>query len=222
MLGAGAVRSSNGRARGAFARDSHREAPRSPVPPLAPPGYRASMAYDPMHQAQRQMERAERQVTNKVSSFIWGLVLIPVFLCVFASIFGGVIFYVMRQKAEIDAGNVPGSTGGPGTAATWDGTTTFECGGNDAPILSGQTVTLTASPAIRTRANCRLTLENMNITAPVVIDAQGNSRVTVTGGSLNGAQNSIVASANASVDVGGATVTGPVQRSGNGHVNGVP
>lgn len=179
------------------------------------------MAYDPMHQAQRQMDRAQRQVTNKISSFIWGLVLIPVFLCLFASVFGGVIFFVMRQKAEMDAGNTPGSTGG-GTAATWDGASTFSCGGNDAPILSGMTVTLAASPAFHTTGNCHLTLDNMNVTAPVVIEAQANSRVTVTGGSLNGSQNSISASANARVDVGGATVTGPVQRSGNGQVSGVP
>jgi hypothetical protein len=180
------------------------------------------MAYDPMHHAQRQMERAERQVTNKISSFIWGLVLIPVFLCLFASVFGGIIFYVMHEKSEIDAGNTSGATGGAGTAATWDGSSTFECGGNDHPILTGQIATLAASPAIRTRANCHLTLENMNITAPVVIDAQGNSRVTVTGGTLNGSQNSITAGANARVDVTGATVTGPVQRSGNAQVSGVP
>jgi len=180
------------------------------------------MPYDPMHQAKREMERAERRLTNKVSSFVWGLVLIPVFFCVFSVVVGGIVWYVIGQKAEIDAGNAPPPTGGAGTPATWDGTSTFVCAGNTHAVLTGQTVTLAATPAIQASANCQLTLLNMNITAPVVIEAQANAHVTVTGGSLNGAQNSIVAGGNSRVTAVGATVTGPVDQSGLAQVTGVP
>lgn len=190
--------------------------------PTRPFVYRAPMSYDLEHQAKRHMERVERRVKHKISSFIWGLVLLPVFLCIFGSVIAGIIWYVMDQKAEMDAGNVPAATGAVATPAVWDGVSTFECAGNTVTTLSNQAATVTASPAIRTRANCRLTLMNMNITAPVVIDAQANSQVTVVGGSLSGSQNSIVAAGNAQVNVTGATVTGPVQRSGLAQVTGVP
>jgi hypothetical protein len=174
------------------------------------------------HRTKRQLERAERQVKNKISSFVWGLILAPIFFCVFASVVGGIIWYVMDQKAEMDASNTPGAAGSPGAPAVWNGVTTFECGGNDNYTLSSQTATLTVSPAIRANGNCQLLLMNMNITAPVVIEARANAQVNVVGGSLNGAQNSVVAAANAQVSVVGATVTGAVDRSGAAQVSGIP
>ena len=70
-------------------------------------------------------------------------------------------------------------------------------------------------------ANCQLTLTGVNITAPVPIEASGNAKVTVTGGSIRGSTNSVVASSNAKVDFVGTKVTGKAKTSGLAKVTGV-
>jgi hypothetical protein len=172
--------------------------------------------------SRRQLERAERQVKNKISGFVWGLILTPIFFCLFAAVFGGIVWYVMEEKAEIEAGNAGGGAVAASTPGTWDGTSTFECAGNTSTTLSNGTFALTTSPAIRASSNCQLTLNNMNVTAPVVIEASGNARVTVLNGIIAGSEKSITASGNASVNVTGATVTGPTEASGLAEITGVP
>ena len=114
------------------------------------------------------------------------------------------------------------AAGGPATpvAPAWDGQSTFDCGGNQTVRLSGMTVTLTASPAIRAGGNCTLQLADMDVSAPVVLWAAGNANVTITGGRLNGAEQAVSATGNAHVTMTGTTVTGAVQRRGNAQIAG--
>lgn len=161
---------------------------------------------------EREAKKAEREIENRISTFFLRLVLVPVFLVVF----GLGIWWVIHKNAN-DSGSPKGAE-----AASWDGKSTFECKGNDAVTLSGQTVETTASPAIRAAANCQLTLTNMNITAPIVIEAKANAQVTIKGGSLTGSDKSIVAAASADVVVEGATVSGATDASGAATITGVP
>jgi hypothetical protein len=103
-------------------------------------------------------------------------------------------------------------------AATWDGKTTFECGGNDAVTLTG----VTATAAVKAGGNCQLTMTGVSITAPVAIDASGNAKVIMTGGSITSSTSSVVASANAKVDLVGTKVSGKSKASGGAKITGAP
>jgi hypothetical protein len=162
----------------------------------------------------RRAKQQERDLENKISTFILRLILIPIFLILF--VIG--IWYVARKMNE-DGGAPPAKAA---AAGSWDGQSTFECKGNDVIELSGQTAELSASPAISAKGNCKLTLTDMNITAPVVIQAESNAEVTVSGGTLTGSTKSIVAKGNASVTVEGAKVSGATEASANGKITGVP
>ena len=109
---------------------------------------------------------------------------------------------------------------GASFASSWDGTSAFECGGNDEKRISGVTATL-GGTAIYVRGNCHLTIEDCHIKAQTAIDASGNGRVMIKGGSVEGAV-AVDASANATVDNSSAKVIGKVKKSGNARVTGVP
>lgn len=111
-------------------------------------------------------------------------------------------------------------TVGSSFASSWDGTSAFECGGNDEKKISGVTATL-GGTAIYARGNCHLTIEDCRIKAQTAIDASGNARVMIKGGSVEGAV-SVDASGNATVDNSSARVSGKVKKSGNARVTGVP
>ena len=160
-----------------------------------------------------------KKVDQKISGCIWGLVIGGIILVAFLG-FG--IWMWLQVKDAMPGGSAsttPART--PSTATAWDGKSTFECGGSDVVKLEGITASLAAGTAIKASVNCQLTLVNMNITAPVAIEAVGNARVTVTGGSLQGSTNSIVAAANAQVTVTGTKVTGKTKSSANGKITGV-
>jgi len=164
-----------------------------------------------------------RKAKNEAESIAWKLVLVPVVLLIIAAVFGGVIWYVIGQKDAVDAGSAPAAPAAPAepTAAPDDGST-YVCSGNMRIALGGQTMVVTGpGPAIRASANCQLTLTNMNITGPVAIEAGGNARVVIVGGSLTGTDKSIVASANAKVSVSGTTVTGDTEQNGHAEITGL-
>jgi hypothetical protein len=109
---------------------------------------------------------------------------------------------------------------GASFASSWDGTSAFECDGNDEKKISGVTAAL-GGTAIYARGNCHLTIEDCRIKAQTGIDASGNAHVTIKGGSVEGAI-AIDASANAAVDNRGAKVSGKARKSGNARITGVP
>ena len=106
----------------------------------------------------------------------------------------------------------------PAQEASWDGASQFDCGGNDKVTLKSVTATL-EGVAIKAGGNCKLTLEDMNITAGTVIEAGGNAKITVTGGSMTG-EKLVVAGGNSKIDFTGVTTSGEVKTSGLAKVTG--
>jgi hypothetical protein len=160
--------------------------------------------------------RIERDVRNKISGWIWGLVIGAVILLLLVGVFGWVIYTAMHASTETASAAQPGNA----KAATWDGKGTFECKAADNVKIEKVTAKLTTGTAIKASGSCQLTLTDVDITAPVVVEASANASVTFKGGSVNGSTNSAVASANGKVDFQGTTVKGPTKASANGKITG--
>lgn len=160
----------------------------------------------------------EAYAKNQVSSMVWGWVIGAAILGVVALTVVGVGIYVY-VVAKDDAS--PVTRAAEAKAASWDGMSTLECKGSDVMTISGVTATVSGT-AIRASGNCRLTLTNVKITAPVGIDASANAKVTMAGGGITSSTNTVVASANASVVVSGAQVTGKSKKSGAAKIVGAP
>jgi hypothetical protein len=122
----------------------------------------------------------------------------------------GLAFYIYRETKSAMSAT---TTTKAATASTWDGKSAFTCGGNDSFTLTGVTATLSTT-AITATGNCTLTLVGVDIKAPTALDASGNAKINVTGGSLNGSTYAVKASANAKVNLTGTTVTGKTLASG--------
>jgi len=161
-----------------------------------------------------------QKIGNKVSSMIWGWVIggVILLLIVFGFVaVGGYVYYQYRSSAS----PASPSPGGAARSVKWDGKSPYECAAVDNVVIDGATANLPTATAIKASAGCNLTLNNVKITAATGIDASGNAKVTVKGGSINGSANSIVVSANAQVTVDGTAVTGKTKTSANGKVTGV-
>ena len=147
----------------------------------------------------------ENYLKNRASSMVWGWIIGAAIIGLIVVIFAGVGIYVaVVAKRSADPANNPVGAAKAAEAARWNGKTTFECGGNDVVSLTG----VTATAGVKASANCRLTLVGVNITAPIAIDASGNAKVTMTGGSVTASSSTVVASANAKVDLIGTKVSG--------------
>jgi hypothetical protein len=104
----------------------------------------------------------------------------------------------------------------------WDGSTPLTCGGNDELEVEGVTATFAMGSAIVATGNCHVTCRSCALNAPVAVRADGNGQVTLVNGSVTGADASLAASGNGTINVtGNAQVVGPTRQSGNGTVNGV-
>jgi hypothetical protein len=113
-------------------------------------------------------------------------------------------------------GGAVGST----KAGTWDGKTTFSCGGNDNVTIEGVTANIASGTAVNAGANCQLTLVNCNITAPTGINAGANAKVTVTGGSVTSSDTAAQALGNATITFSGTKVSGKKSALGAAKING--
>lgn len=109
---------------------------------------------------------------------------------------------------------------GAGKAATWDGKSTFSCGGNDNFKLTGVTANLPTSTAIKASGNCKLDLVGVAITAKNGIEALSNAKVTVTGGSVDATDKAASALGNSSISFSGTTVSGKKQALGGAKITG--
>jgi hypothetical protein len=154
----------------------------------------------------------EGYLKDRASNMIWGWIIGAAILGLIVLVFAGVGIYV--YVVAKDGGSAAVKTA---SAGSWDGKSTFTCGGNDVVTLTG----ITASAGIKASANCQLTLTGVNITAPVGIEASGNAKVTMTGGSINASGSSVVASAGAKVDLVGTKVSGAKKVSGGAKVSGI-
>lgn len=157
----------------------------------------------------------ENYLKDKASSMIWGWIIGAVILGLVVITFAGVGIYVYFQAKD----GAASGTSKTATAGAWDGKSTFECKGNDAVSLTGVKANVSGT-AIKASGNCQLTLTGVDITAPVGIEASAGAKVTMTGGSIKATTSSVVASANAKVDLVGTSVSGKVKQSGNAKVTG--
>ncbi len=155
----------------------------------------------------------DNYLKDKASSMIWGWVIGAVILGLVVLTFVGIglYTYVVAKDAT-----TPGDAAKQAAAASWDGKSTFTCGGNDVVALTG----VTATAGVKAGGNCQLVLADVSITAPVGIDVSANAKVTMTGGRIVASTNSVVASGNAKVDFVGTKIIGKAKTSGGAKVTG--
>jgi hypothetical protein len=158
----------------------------------------------------------EGYVKDKISQTLWGWAIGGFILLVMALGIGGTILYVMHSA---ETSGVTTTSATAAAAAKWDGKSPLECGGNDVVAVSGVTATL-GGTASKAGGNCQLTLTDVNITAPIGIEASGNAKVTVSGGSITSSSNSIVAGAASHVTCSGTKVTGKAKATAAAKITG--
>jgi hypothetical protein len=158
----------------------------------------------------------ETQLKNKAKSeIIWYGIGCAILLVVVGGLGGLGLFIYYAAKS----GSSPSSTGKPVTA-TWDGKSTFNCGGNDVVKIEKVTSKLTSGSAIEAGGNCKLELVNVNISAPIAIKAGANAIVTVTGGTVEGTTYAVQGLGSSQVKFSGTKVTGKNQTLGGAKVTG--
>ena len=191
--------------------------PQPGAPPPLPPG--SFDLGDGMRlQVKIDGQTPDQYARNKVSGMIWGWVIGAVILGLIVLTFAGVGIYVYLAASDPGTASTTAKSGTAGPV-DWDGKSTFVCSGNDAFTLSGVKADVKGT-GIRASANCQLTLVNVDLTAPVGIEASGNAKVTVTGGSVTSSSNAVVASALAKVTFAGTKVDGRIKKSGSASVVG--
>jgi len=202
-------------------------APNGQIDPEFTAMYAQQLGFAPRQQSHHMMsvggvgvkvdtKRMKDQVANKISGWIWGLVIGAFILLCLAGVFGWVIWMAVRATNEASSGGTPQAA----KAATWDGKSPFTCGAVDNVTIEKVTSKITSGTAITASGNCKLTLINVDISAPIAIEASANANVTVQGGSITGTENAAIASANATVDFQKTTVKGPTKTSGNAKITG--
>jgi hypothetical protein len=169
--------------------------------------------------------KMERDIKNKVSGYIWGLVIGGIILFLIIATFAGIGIYAYFQAKDMGVTGTGGGGGAagpsaPGKPVTWDGKSTFSCSGNDNVSITGVSANIASGDGIHADGNCKLSLTGVSISAATAIEASGNAHVSVTGGSLKGTANAITASANAQVTLTGTSVTGKTQASGSAKITG--
>ncbi len=161
-------------------------------------------------------EGLKNQAVDKAkSTVIWwaaGCLVVALVVLGLAGL-GGYIWWSARKSMS-------GTPTATAESAAWDGKTPFTCGGVDHKIIKGVAATIASGSAITASANCELELENVNVTAPVCIEALANAKVTVKGGTFNCSQNSAKAIGNAHVTFQGSKVTGKPSALGAAKVTG--
>jgi hypothetical protein len=166
-------------------------------------------------------DKIEKGVKKKVKGAIENVLITIAFVVLFIAIVGGVGVYVWwKIRSDSSASSSPPDASSA-TDAKWDGKSTYTCmNGNN--VIKGVKAKITSGPAIKAMGNCKLTLQNVEITAPVAIEALGNAEIVVTGGTLEGTTNSVSAMGNVKITVTGATVKGKKSVMAPAVVTGVP
>lgn len=171
--------------------------------------------------ANKAAKRVEKGISNFGSSLVWsigfGVVFIGIFGCVVCGV-GGYVGWLLMAPSPGGGGSLATSSTVE-VEATWDGTSTFKCGGNDKKSLSGVTATVDGV-GIEAGGNCNLTLTDVSVTAGTALKAGGNAKITMVGGSLEGKDFSIQAGGNAKVDLLRTATKGKVKSSGLAKVTG--
>ena len=162
----------------------------------------------------------EGYLKDKASGMIWGWIIGAVVIGVL--VIGGLgfgLYLYFQVKSDSAAAGGAAASKAAAKASAWDGKSTFECKGNDIIALSSVKANVSGT-AIKASANCQLTLVGVDITSAVGIEASGNAKVTMNGGSIKATTNSVVGSAGAKVDCVGTAVTGKSKVSGGAKITG--
>lgn len=102
----------------------------------------------------------------------------------------------------------------------WDGSKPYECTGNaDKRLKDLKLDNLAHDPAITATGNCKLVLENVDISAVRPLEAKGNASVKVIGGRLKGTSTAVTATGNSKVVIEGATLDGGIEKLGRATVD---
>lgn len=150
-------------------------------------------------------------VAKAKSAILWYVITGVVVL----AIVGGVVWYLKHTvKKALDQPSATATA-----AAKWDGKSPLSCGGNDEVTIEGVTAKL-EGVAVNAAGSCKLTLKNVDITAPSGIHAGGNAIVTVTGGSITATDLAVQALGNAQVHLTGTNVTGKTKALGGAKITG--
>lgn len=152
------------------------------------------------------------QLVNKAKSAILWYV---GFALIAALIVGGTIWYLKRTvKKAVEQPSASATA-----AAKWDGKSPLTCSGSDEVTISGVTAKLDGT-AVTASGGCKLTLENVDITAAKGIEAGGNAVVTVTGGSITATDLAAQALGNAQITFKGTKVSGKTKKLGGATITG--
>lgn len=144
--------------------------------------------------------RSAARMSAMISAFVAVIVL------------GSAVYGVVIARAA-----QPGGFTLPGVPA-WDGTSAFECGGNDSVTLTGITTTLPGT-AIIAGGNCHVKLVDCHVKADTVIEAGGNAEVRLQNGSYEGTV-AIDAGGNSVIRIAGAKITGKKKHHANARIDG--
>ncbi len=166
------------------------------------------------------------QVKEKAKTEIiwWGIGCFVLFLVVVG--LAGLGWYVWAKFKEGEKkGNWDSTSAEPGKAEDaeekkWDGKSPFSCGAGDNVKIKGVKAELKSGTAITAGANCQLLLEDVDITAPIGINALGSAVVTVKGGSVNGKDAAARALGGAKIVFSGTKVTGKKDALGGAKIEG--
>lgn len=131
------------------------------------------------------------------------------------AIVGGVVFYLKRTVAK--AVNEPGAAAK--AALTWDGKTPLKCAGSDEIRIEGVAAKLDDT-AVSASGACKITLVNVDLTAPTGIEATGSAVVTMQGGSITSSTLAVKALGGAAVHLTKTKVTGKTQKLGAAVITG--
>lgn len=108
----------------------------------------------------------------------------------------------------------------PGKPGSWDGASPFVCKGNQDLTLRGVRARLDSGVAITAQGNCKLTLIDLDVEAPVAVKGEGNAQITVQGGRLKGETAAVQATALSKFKLTNVAIEGKVDRKGAAKVEG--
>jgi hypothetical protein len=105
------------------------------------------------------------------------------------------------------------------SSLSWNGSESLVCAGNQEISVSNVKGSFASGSAISASGNCHVTCTHCELSAPTIVDATGNARVTLTSGSALGSTLLVTATGNAVVNVAeGTQVSGEVKQFGNAKV----
>jgi hypothetical protein len=167
-------------------------------------------------------------VAEAKSRMMWWAISAVVFLVVAG--FGAFMYYRTTHSVESavnDANRRAAAArenalaaAGATVESDWDGTEPFTCGGSRSVRIEGVRAAFTEGTAIKAAGSCRLELVDVEVSAPVAIEAAASARVTVRGGRITGTEFAAKAGASSRIVFEGTTVEGETKAGPSAAIEG--